>query len=465
MASEVNGGSRSVSRRSAVVWLVGLGVTLAAAVYVMRRRIVSRLSGLTRSAAFASTPPLTPHDPVRDRSTIHVARGGTPGENIDQVLAKIGGMQKVVGANDVVIVKVSAQWWNQGMTNVAAVRRTIEKILEIPGFSGEVIVFENVHFRMPDGSGLARAWTHPSDRNVDIPGWNKLGDLIPHFKALGAPVSFVGLVDAGLSALSDDHWHDHGHAHGVYGGDGRGPIAPGEDRDGYHWDFSQTFRKRRSLVDYAQVPLSWPVFTSPGSGLVVDLKDGLFKREGGKRHRIDRKLTFINMTTANEHGSTGFTGCCKSAMGIVDMSAGRLGTDPRISEYQSVHYFGSPTASWRMAGPLAHFARQVRTPDLYITVAEWVAAMPHGITEEEWGEGKDIRHAAESAVHTKTVVAGTDPVAVDAWCVRNLLMPIGGSNRDMYDLDNPDSRASRFLRYYREVYGAGTLLPELVVVT
>ena len=142
------------------------------------------------------------------------------------------------------------------------------------------------------------------------------------------------------------------------------------------------------------------------------------------------------------------------------MSACRLGTDPRVRAYQSVHYFGSPGASWRMAGPLAFFAQEVRAPDLYLTVAEWVAAMPPGGAPED----ADIRHAEATAFRKRTVVAGVDPVAIDTWCVRNLLMPIGGPGRALLDLDDENSTFVKFLRYYRQVYGSGTMDLSLVDV-
>ncbi len=423
------------------------------------RRAVARY---TQLKSFTAAPELPIEDPVRDRARIHVAQGGTPAENVDAVLSSLGGPGAVVGRDDVVIVKVSAQWWNQGMTNVAAVKRVLERILERPGFAGEVIVFENTHFRLRDGSGLSRAWTHPSVRNVDVPGWSRLGDLIPHFRRLGAPVSFVGLVDAGESSLSGDDWHDPGHEHGVYGGDGRGPIRPGEDRDGYHWDFARAFRLARSWVDEARTPLTWPRFTSPLTGLVVDLADGVLRREAGRLVPAGRKLTWINMTTANEHPATGFTGACKSPMGIVDMSAGALGTHPLARGYRSVHYFGrgSPSASWRMAGPLAQLAREIRAPDLIVTVAEWVAFQPAGFD----GPG-DTRHSANTCVQKRTVLAGTDPVAIDAWAVRNLMADLPSAHRQAYlSLDDPDSTVTKFLRYYRQVYGKGTLQASLIEV-
>ena len=261
--SEAKGG---MSRRKLLIG-AGAAAGLAGATWVMRNRIRTFIDKKTVLPSFSATPPLLPHDPVKDKTTVHVGKGGGPAANVDAVVGALGGMGKVVGVDDVVVIKVSAQWWNQGMTNVAAVKRTIEHILEIPGWKGEIVVIENTHFRFLDKAvddpsrGLTRAWTAPSVRNVDVPGWTKLGDLIPHFAGLKAPVSFVGLVDGGGSSLAGDPWFDPSHAHGVYGGDDRGPIRAGELRDGYHWDFDQVFRVRRSRVGDAQTPVTWPGVT------------------------------------------------------------------------------------------------------------------------------------------------------------------------------------------------------------
>lgn len=465
---------RGITRRNLLIGGGAAVVGMGGAAFVLRKKIRNKLDAWTTKESFSATPPLVPHDPNKDRTTIYVGQGGTPGANVDAVLGKLGGIGAVIGADDVVILKVSAQWWNTGMTNVAAVKQTIDHILAIPGFKGEVIVFENTHFRRKDGSsddphtGLTRAWTHPSAWNVDVPGMDKLIDLEPHYAQRGAPVSFVGLIDAGGSLLSGDSWYDPEHHHGVYGGDDRGPIGAGEPRDGYHWDFDHTFKLKRSWVAHAQTPLTWPRFTSPRTGLVIDFKDGVMRREQGTVVADPRPLKFINMTTCNEHGSTGMTGACKSPMGIVDMSAGALGTHPLVDGYQSVHYFGrvpgmrgedSPT--WRMAGPLAYFGERVRRADLYITVAEWVAVTPkegYDPTQE------DMRQARSCAVQTRTIVAGKDPVAIDAWCTRNLLMPHAQQYAAMLDLDDEHSKVSRFLRYFRQIGGWGTLDPALVTV-
>jgi hypothetical protein len=467
----VSAARTTLSRRALLARLGGgLAATGLAAGLAFRRPLLSRLRRLTRSKEFTATPPLLPHDPVHERRTLAVARGGTPASNVDAVLDKVG-LDRFVGKDDVVIVKVSAQWWNQGMTNVAAARRVIERVLALEGFCGEVVVFENTHFRLPNGSGLSRAFTRPSERNVDVDGWSTLGDLAAHYRRGSAPVSFVGLVDGGPSELADDPWHDESHAHGVYGGDGRGPIADGELRDGYRWDFARTFRKKRGWLETARTPLTWPVFTSPRSGLQIDLADGVFQLDPSspaRRTKTGRKLTWLSLVTLNEHRSTGMTACCKSAMGVVDMSAGRLGTDPHVADYQAVHYFGQPDAMWRMAGPLAYLARQVRAPDLYLAVAEWVAVSP-AEGASGFGDDDDARLSAAAAHRANTIIAGTDPVAIDWWGAKNVLWPLADAIRARYraefDLRDADSKLSRFLRYHREVYGGGTMDDALISVT
>ena len=150
--SEAKGG---MSRRELLIG-AGAAAGLAGATWVMRNRIRTFIDRKTVVPSFSATPPLLAHDPVHDKATIHVGKGGGPAANVDAVLAAVGGMGKVVGVDDVVVIKVSAQWWNQGMTNVAAVKRTIEHILEIPGWKGEIVVIDRMPRRV--------VWVH--DKNA-----------------------------------------------------------------------------------------------------------------------------------------------------------------------------------------------------------------------------------------------------------------------------------------------------------
>ncbi len=450
-----------LSRRAIIVAGLGLSAATIGGGIVFRRRLWRELDRLTAKPSFTATPPLVPHDPVRDRTRIAVAKGEAPAVNLDAVLARLGGIEQIVGRDDVVVISVSGQWWNQGMTSVAAIRRMVEQVMARPGFRGAIAIVDDPHFVRPEGGGLARGWMAPSARNVDVGGWSSLGDLIPWAATLGVPVHVAGLVDAGAvdPELVGEAWGDAAHAFGRYGGDGRGPIAAGDDRDGFAWDLDDVFQLKRSWVGYARTPTSWPRFTA--GDRVIDLREGVLRREGGALVAEDRPLTLICMTPAVEHPAIGFAGAAHAPMALVDLSAGVPGLDPRVAGYQAVDAFGAPRASWRMAGPLAHWCAHVRKPALYVTCAAWIGVTPRKGADPSRSEPRlDEACAARAA----TLVAGTDPVAIDAWCVRHLMMPTEGASAAIYDLDNPDSRVSKFLRYYRQVAGAGTLDPALVEV-
>jgi hypothetical protein len=53
------------------------------------------------------------------------------------------GPDGIIGADDVVLIKVNAQWECRGMTNTDVVRGVIRRILDHPdGFIGEVVIVE-----------------------------------------------------------------------------------------------------------------------------------------------------------------------------------------------------------------------------------------------------------------------------------------------------------------------------------
>jgi len=70
---------------------------------------------------------------------------------------------------------------------------------------------------------------------------------------------------------------------------------------------------------------------------------------------------------------------------------------------------------------------------------------------------EDHRLSAATAHQCRMVVAGTDPVAIDSWCCRQLMMPLAGAYAARrYDLDHEQAAVTKFLRYYRALYVGGT---------
>jgi len=56
----------------------------------------------------------------------------------------LSGPSGMIAPNDVVLIKVNAQWKYRGCTNSDLIRGLIQRILDHPdGFNGEVVIFEN----------------------------------------------------------------------------------------------------------------------------------------------------------------------------------------------------------------------------------------------------------------------------------------------------------------------------------
>jgi len=52
--------------------------------------------------------------------TIYRAVNGMPVQNIDKIIEMMGGIQNIIGTDDIVVIKPNVQWWNQGAPNLAA---------------------------------------------------------------------------------------------------------------------------------------------------------------------------------------------------------------------------------------------------------------------------------------------------------------------------------------------------------
>ena len=78
--------------------------------------------------------------------TVYRAVKGNPQTNLERVIGLLGGIEKIIGADDVVVIKPNVQWWNQGAPNIQSLKALIDLIMERPGgFRGEVVVAENCH--------------------------------------------------------------------------------------------------------------------------------------------------------------------------------------------------------------------------------------------------------------------------------------------------------------------------------
>jgi hypothetical protein len=226
------------------------------------------------------------------------------------------GSTGLIAADDVVLIKVNAQWKYRGCTNSDLVLGLIQRILDHPdGFTGEVVIIEN-----GQGRGSLRCDTSSSYG----------GDVGVHANANDESHSFLYLVNnifnnPRVSAFLLDS------VRGTF-------IGAGEHvRNGY-----RTYEN-----------VSYPCFTTPG-GRRVELKEGIWQGTGHTRN-----LKLINVPVLKHHDVDGseITASLKHFYGVVSMDDGQSG---------SRHYSGLGETCGKMIA-------SVCAPVLNIVDAIWVS--------------------------------------------------------------------------------------------
>jgi len=387
----------------------------------------------------------------RTRSHIFLSRGRTPEENIARVIEMLGGIGKLIDNDDIVIIKPNAQWRGHGGSNTDAIKGLIDLVLGMPGFRGEIIIAENHHAAEDDSLG----WT-TTQRN----GQFNLNELVRYFN------------DRGFRNVSKYHWRDAGpNPYPLQFPGGYGKIVSGPDEgDGYVWTSEEyACEGRRSKMTY-------PIFTSAFSKTTIDLRNGAWRNNGF----TGQPVKLINFSTLNHHSKIfGVTASIKNYLGIVDMTCGVHGVEP--AGYYNFHYIGlgwsqnnsvgrflestltRPSvqqfkfmmkairhfgpSNGATGGAVGHFMKTIRKADLNIIAAEYAGY-----------EGR-----LEPPIRTRAVLASTDPVALDYYAAKHVLLPLGGNKAKYNDPDWHEGPFRKFLERCRDE-GAGTLCEKEMVV-
>ena len=183
----------------------------------------------------------------------------------------------LIAKDDVVLLKVNAQWKYRGCTNSDLVRGLVTRILEHPdGFEGEVVIFEN-------GQGQAAMDGNPR-------AFGRYSDTEVHANAEDESHSFLYLAtevfrDKRVSCYLLDDVRD------------RFIDDDDHETDGY-----------RKLTH-----VSYPCFTT-AQGTRIELKEGIWN---GNEHTQNLKL--INMPVLKHHNGCGITACLKHYYGVLTM--------------------------------------------------------------------------------------------------------------------------------------------------
>ena len=288
--------------------------------------------------------------------------------------ARWSGANGLIHKDDVVLIKVNAQWKCRGATNTDVVRGLIHRILQHPdGFDGEVVIFENGQGQ-GGFNGDPRAWgryeDHPEVAGVVVNSEHQqlTVDKLVHSVFADAPVSSYLLDPIRETFIAGDN----------------------HKRDGY--------RKRNTQR------VSYPCFTTAG-GHRIELREGIWNGSG-----YGQNLKLINIPVLKTHDGTGITGVLKHSYGILSMADG-WGGNVR-------HYKEAGTQCGKMYSI-------VRPPALNIVDCIWVTYDHH-----------HMGYPPGSTERMNMLLAGPDPVALDYHGSKHILYPLGGEQDQWHDPDN-----------------------------
>lgn len=227
----------------------------------------------------------------------------------------LGSPRGMIASNDVVLIKVNAQWKYRGCTNSDVIRGLIQSILDHPdGFTGEVVLIEN-------GQGWGSLRCDTTTRYADSSVQANANNRRHSFEYLVDRIFDEPRVSSYLfdpirreRLERDDH-----------------------TTDGYR------------ILDN----VSYPCFTTAG-GHHVELREGIWT---GSRYTQNLKLINVPVLKHHDIGGSEITASLKHMYGVLSMEDGR---------YDYRHYDGLGETCGNM------FAR-VRAPVLNIIDAIWVS--------------------------------------------------------------------------------------------
>jgi hypothetical protein len=287
----------------------------------------------------------------------------------------------IIGKDDVVIIKVNSQWDERGGTNTDLVKSLIQAIVDHPqGFTGEVVIADNGQAQYGStggGGGLSYDRNNAEDISQSM---QKVADSFSSYRVS------TYLWDTITAKRVNEY-------------------SKGDQQDGYVVEGSPD-------TDTGIV-VTYPKFKTK-FGTNVSFKLGVW--DSANRTYNSSRLKVINMPVLKSHCVYGVTASIKHYMGV---TSDKLSREMGGRAHNSV---GSGGMGTQMV--------QTRFPALNILDAIWVNANP--------GQGPSTSYSA--ATKTGVIAASTDPIALDYWAARNVLM-LAASARGYKDLlpINPDN--------------------------
>jgi uncharacterized protein (DUF362 family) len=266
----------------------------------------------------------------------------------------------LIASDDVVLLKINSQWAERGGTNTDLINGVIQALLDHPqGFKGEIIIADNGQGQY-GSNGRGGSLSWSNPNSADRK--QSAMDVVRSFKAKGYRVTGV-LWDDFTTVRVEEY-------------------RTGDDKDGFVVE---------STIHSTGTEVSYPKFSTE-YGTRVSFKEGIW--DPNTKAYISNKLKVINMPVLKSHMLYQVTGAVKGYMGVPSAKL----TNQRV--HSSV---GTGSMGTEMAG--------TRMPALNIMDMIWIGP--------DRGPGSSYSTAKE----INKIAASVDPVALDYWASKNILMP------------------------------------------
>jgi hypothetical protein len=284
----------------------------------------------------------------------------------------------LIGKNDVVIIKVNSEWDQRGGTNTNLVKAVIQKIVNHPeGFTGEIVIADNGQ------------WT---DRTADDQWWIE-NNAYNHSQSMLTVANYFSGSGYKVSTKIWDYIRK---------------TSVGEYNAG---DYNDGYVVSSTIDPVTYIKPSYPKFKTKYN-TYISLKMGVWS---GSSYDSSR-LKLINIPVLKSHESYGVTGCVKHYMGIL--------TNWLTDGHSTI---GN--------GAMATIMVYCKFPTLNILDCIYVNANPveNGVPPC----GPDTPY--EAASYTNVIGASLDPVALDYFASKYILIPAAtAQGYTSYSSLNPD---------------------------
>jgi hypothetical protein len=330
----------------------------------------------------------------------------------------LNGQHGLISADDIVILKVNAQWKCRGCTNTDMLRGLIHRILQHPdGFRGEVVIFENGQGRPASFDGI----------HNDI-----LKDEYKPFPELAGKV----MVNAEEQDVTTVEYL----VETVFRGKPVSSLLMDPHANTWVADDDHKTNGYRRIGHAGGACISYPCFTTAG-GNRIELREGVWTGSG-----YAQNLKLIHCPVLKDHsGDIGMTGALKIVYGTLSMSDG---TSARR------HYAD-------LGSQCARMWTEVRAADLNILDCIWVSY--GSITSEGQHVSGCIGYPPSITSRQNVLLAGHDPLAIDYYANRHILLPLGGNSAEAHDPDNNPRLVSVYRQAQETINAAGGIRGRKVI--